>query len=103
MAYSDLFYKIFITGLFVINVSSHSLLAHDVILCTEASKVEHTVICTSVGMAGIKEGGESFILKSIVSQSRAANSALADTNIAASPVLNKYTAANRGDTKQCVS
>lgn len=46
------------------NVASLSLLAHDLIICTEPREVQHTVICTSVGMEGIKtrgKGGESFI------------------------------------------
>lgn len=80
----------------MINIALHSLLAHDLIICTEPSRVEHTVICTSVGMEGIKtrgKGGESFIKKKAVCHTTEQQT-LADTNIATSPVLNKYTFAN---------
>lgn len=78
-AYCNFLCNIFITGIYVINVASHSLLDHEAITPTKPSEAGHTVTCTSTAMRGIKTrrvGGEEvfvFVKIYIVSHSRAAN------------------------------
>lgn len=71
----------------MINVASHSLLAHDAITCTKPSKVGHAVSCNPTGMGGIKKkGGESSTYKkNALCHTAEQQTAPTDTNRATCP------------------